>query len=382
MTAKFSLESEFVQSLKKDISDFIKAGTEQKDTEKRFNDLALRLFEYQFNANVPYQRFCAKRGVEPGQIKKWEEIPAVPSNVFKEIPLATFPADQAVKLFVSSGTTSPDKRSKVYIDETGLELMDISFQESIQNYFYKSRDEKLPSLLVSPSPAAFPNNPSLMIHLSITLMKGHYEGDLEYFITREGLDVQGLIKRLKEVEQAGKPVWIGGPTFGFVHFYDYCKSQGIRFKLPEGSRIIDAAGYKGQSRSMPKEEFLALSNEITGIPYSHLINNYSMSEVHAIYADNVLYNHVRGIEKPRHKFIPPWTRVVITDPDTLEPLPKGQDGLICHYCLANLNSVMAIQTDDLGHTIEDGFEILGRAKGAEARGCSITVDEIIAAQAS
>jgi len=39
--------------------------------------------------------------------------------------------------------------------------------------------------------------------------------------------------------------------------------------------------------------------------------------------------------------------------------------------LANVRSVMAIQTEDLAVRHGDGFELLGRAELAEPRGCSL-----------
>jgi len=38
---------------------------------------------------------------------------------------------------------------------------------------------------------------------------------------------------------------------------------------------------------------------------------------------------------------------------------------------------MAIQTADLGVTSPAGFRVLGRATGAEARGCSIAMDDLL-----
>jgi len=46
-----------------------------------------------------------------------------------------------------------------------------------------------------------------------------------------------------------------------------------------------------------------------------------------------------------------------------------------HFDLANLNSVLAIQTEDLGRVAGSGFELLGRAPGAQLRGCSLTAEE-------
>jgi hypothetical protein len=46
--------------------------------------------------------------------------------------------------------------------------------------------------------------------------------------------------------------------------------------------------------------------------------------------------------------------------------------------LANLYSCAFLLTQDIGINYPDGFEILGRAPGAEAKGCSIALDEFLA----
>jgi hypothetical protein len=61
-------------------------------------------------------------------------------------------------------------------------------------------------------------------------------------------------------------------------------------------------------------------------------------------------------------------------------VPPGQTGILRHFDLANAGSVLAIQTDDLGHTVGEGFEIIGRVPGAEARGCALALDEFLSAQ--
>ena len=52
------------------------------------------------------------------------------------------------------------------------------------------------------------------------------------------------------------------------------------------------------------------------------------------------------------------------------------------FDLANTGSVLAVWTSDLGRHVEGGFEVLGRQRGAEARGCSIAADEILAGSLS
>jgi len=45
--------------------------------------------------------------------------------------------------------------------------------------------------------------------------------------------------------------------------------------------------------------------------------------------------------------------------------------------LANRGSVMAIQTEDAGRAVGDGFELAGRAPLADLRGCSLNYEEFL-----
>ena len=70
----------------------------------------------------------------------------------------------------------------------------------------------------------------------------------------------------------------------------------------------------------------------------------------------------------------------MADPETLREVPRGRSGILRHFDLANCGSVMAIQTDDVGYLTGSGFEITGRAPGAEARGCALALEEFLAVQ--
>ena len=73
----------------------------------------------------------------------------------------------------------------------------------------------------------------------------------------------------------------------------------------------------------------------------------------------------------RHFHFPPWTRAQIISPETGREVAEGETGLIRIFDLANVFSVAAIQTEDLGVRRGDGFELIGRAQLAEPRGCSL-----------
>ena len=76
-------------------------------------------------------------------------------------------------------------------------------------------------------------------------------------------------------------------------------------------------------------------------------------------------------QQARRFQFPPWARVSIVSPETGREVQDGETGLVRVIDLANLWSVAAVQTEDLAIRRGSGFELLGRAVTAEARGCSL-----------
>ncbi len=338
ITNKYATDSEFVRNLERDITAFIKAGAEQPGTEEKFNELALLLFEYQYNMNPPYQKYCAKRGVAPGQISSWGEIPAVAADAFKEVDLCTFPSEQAVRILESSGTGDQPRRSRLHLDEMGVRLLDLSYKGSIEMCYYPDGEKNLHALLFVPSPDIIPSDSSI-VYGAMKVIEGHHIGEPEYFINREGFDFQGLAARFKQAEDDGEPVIITGASFTYVHFFDYCLDKGFSFKLPKGSRFLDGAGYKGKSREVSRKDLLEMAQQVMGTPPEYNVNSYGMTEVQTIFPDNALRNLVKGLKEPRAHLSPAWARILVVDPDTLEELPKGETGLLRIYSLGNINTV-------------------------------------------
>jgi hypothetical protein len=48
--------------------------------------------------------------------------------------------------------------------------------------------------------------------------------------------------------------------------------------------------------------------------------------------------------------------------ETFEPVEHGSPGLLRHFDLINRSMVVAVQTDNVGFAVDDGFEIIGRWK--------------------
>src|SRR5262249_12463303 len=153
----------------------------------------------------------------------------------------------------------------------------------------------------------------------------------------------------------GQPVLLLGTAFNFVHLLDGLGEMGKKFQLPPGSRVMETGGYKGRSRELPKSGLHKLITDMLGVPDANIVCEYGMSEL-----SSQAYDRVAGAGGERVFRLPSWARARIVSPETGREVAPGETGLIRIFDLANVHSVMAIQTEDLGIRREDGFELLGR----------------------
>jgi hypothetical protein len=360
-----------VLDLDEKILSYIRRGMDHQDSEE-FNRLALRIFELQVKYIPIYRRYCEKRGVTPEIISSWDQIPALPTDAFKVMELVMFPSN-TVKTFMTSGTTKPEERGKVHYDEGGLRLMDATIYEAASCFLFPDKI-KTTLLIIAPSPEIVPT--MVMAYGMNRLIEYFGSSQSRFLIGKEGFDIRALVDELRHSEAEGIPITICGGSFGFVNVFDTCREKGLRFKLPPGSRTLDAGGFKGKSREVKREEFVSDCEDFLGVAKDYCVNLLGMTEISSQFYDNTLRNAFKGIHLPRAKINPPWTRTLVVDPDTLEPLPPGQTGLLRHFDLANRGHLLAIQSDDLGKITPEGFEIDGRTREGEARGCSLTIDEM------
>jgi hypothetical protein len=348
----------------------IRAGTAAPLPDEEFGALALAVFAHQFARNTPYRRFCERRGASPATVGHWTEVPAVPTDAFKAAPLVCADPAGVRTVFRTSGTTAgPERRGEHWLPE--LALYDAALREGFAAHLLPEGEPMRMLSLIRP-PEEVPDS-------SLSHMVGEVMGELgaqgsAYFVGEAGIDPEGFGAALRRAEADGAPVCILGTSFAFVHWLDTAEGSGARFALPAGSRVMDTGGFKGRSREVAREELYAALGERLGIGTEWCVNEYGMTEM-----SSQFYDAVAGVPGPRLHAGPPWVRSRAVDPETLEPVPDGEVGVLRHWDLANLHSVMAIQTADLGFVAPGGFRVLGRAQGAEARGCSLAMDQFLAA---
>lgn len=342
-----------------EIASLIEAGVDA-DAD-RFDALALEVFAFQYGNNEPYARYCDALGVHPRSVTDWGEIPAYPTQSFKDEIVASFDFNDAVMAQVTSGTTTANQRGRIFRDDTGLRLVLAANQVMTGAYLFPDADEgRCRLLLLAPSPKMAPSM-GMAIGMEET-RKAFGTQNSEFMMSRRGVEVAALVQALRDSEQSGVPVALVGATSAFVYFARACQRRGLRFCLPAGSRVCDGGGYRGRFGELRREDYYDICSQVFGVPPDHCVNTLGMAESATNYFDNVLRAIHDGREVERVKCVPPWARVRAVSVQDLSPLPDGEVGLLQHWDLANLPTVLAVQTDNLGYTDgSGGFEIVGRA---------------------
>lgn len=340
------------------------------EDDERFEALALALFAHQFDRCLPYQRFCESRGRTPASVERWQEIPAVPTGAFKEIALRSFDEHETAHVFRTSGTATAT-RGELHLDT--LSVYEASLMPPLVRFLLPDLTAHHPEAtlaVLAPSPREAPGS-SLSHMFAVAIRELGAEGS-RFYVEDGALELDPLREALADAPREA-PLLVCGTAFAFVHFCDALAERGEFLGLPPRTRIMETGGFKGRSRSLPRAELYALIEERLGVPIERIVNQYGMTELGSQFYDSVLVD----AEGPRRKLAPPWTRVRVLDPETGEPVRAGEVGALFIHDLANTGSIAAIQTADLGRSIEEGFEVLGREPGAEERGCSIAADTLL-----
>jgi len=344
----------------------------------RFERLALALFGYQFAACPAYAALCTSLGRPPEHVERVEEIPPVPTGAFKEFALRCFPEADTTKIFRTSGT-SATRRGELHLDT--LELYEASLLASLRRSFLPGLVGSGPEMrFLAPRPEEAPD--SSLTHMLETLRRAEGGPESGYDLHDGRLDLAAFEASAERARREGRPLVVAGTSFAFVHFLDDPQAAGDeRWQLPAGSRVMETGGFKGRSRSVPRDVLRAEIAQRFGLDEGAIVNQYGMTELGSQFYDSTLVDP----DGPRRKEGPPWARVRFVDPESGRDVAPGEVGMIVIHDLANTGSVAAIQTADLGRAIRDdegrmiGFDVIGREEGAEARGCSIATDVMLAA---
>jgi hypothetical protein len=352
----------------------------QAHADIEFNGLALMLFTLQFAHNPAYRKICQARNISPESVSHWTEIPAVPTSAFKDFDITCLLPEQRTAVFHSSGTTA-QKPSRHFHSAESLAV----YEASLLAWFRPQVQPGGDLAILTPGPAQAPT--SSLVHMFETIRRDSRARESSFLGMFDDsgswtADFEAAVRTLQDACSRGERITVLGTAFSFVHLLDYLAEKNLRFELPPGSMLMETGGYKNRSRSLPKGELHTLITDRLGVPASRILCEYGMSELSSQAYDAITGAQgirLRSEATARHAdapyqrrfHFPPWARAQVASPETGGEVNDGETGLLRIFDLANVFSVLAIQTGDLAARRGKGFELLGRAESAEPRGCSL-----------
>ena len=296
-----------------------------------------------------YALICRERGFEPDALRTMEDLrrlPALPTLFLKAHPLSSLTGRTPAVRVASSGTGGEPTRIG-YDFKTlywGLRMV-------LRLTAYHRLRSLCPTnyLVLGYKPSR--KNP-------VAASKTAYGATLfapalhrSYALKEKGgafqLNMEGLVTSLLRYARSPFPIrFMGFPAYT-CFFLQELQRRGIRLRLHPDSRVMLGGGWKQFSHEeVDKAELYALIKDTLGLPDSRCCEFFGAVEHPVLYCDC-----------PRHHFhLPVYSRVIIRDAKTLEPLPYGAPGLVNLITpMVGSAPLTSIITDDLG-ILHDGRE--------------------------
>lgn len=300
-----------------------------------FNEASIEIFNYQYHNNKIYKKFCDSLKRDLRNIKKIEEIPFLPIDLFKNHAIKSGEWIEE-KIFKSSGTTS-SQRSKHYIKNVDFYLQNTLniFNELVGTI----SDNEIIALLPSYQEQGDSSLICMVDHfMRVSHQKSFYALDSD-------------IKDLLESNQ--KKILIG------VSYALWDLSN--KNITPKNTLVIETGGMKGRKKEIVRSELHSILCK--GLNQKVIWSEYGMTE---------LQSQAYGVNG-YFKF-PKWAKAFIRDiNDPFHFIANGKTGGLNIIDLANIDSCSFIETKDLGRSNEQYFEVLGRFDNSDIRGCNLMI---------
>ncbi len=343
-----------------------------------FATLALRVFRYQYDSIASYNDYCRQVNFNPDVVQSPEQIPLVSTIAFKYVELAPAGAGEILgaREFLTSGTTiGAERRGRHVVARP--EVYRASALAHLRAMLFAD-GARMRMLAMHPTAERMPESSlSAMITWCI---EEFGRGESRCVADRESVDTAAALAFLREASAAREPVCILGTTAAFASLFELMAESRERLKLVAGSRMMDTGGPKGQRVPLSPAEVASRAGELLGVDADLVINEYGMTELCSQLYDATPFNsRYGGAPGARVKLAPPWMRPMAIDPASMRRVPDGTPGMLAFIDLANVCSVSAILTEDMGIVEGGSVRVLGRALGAGARGCALSIESFQAA---
>lgn len=352
-----------------------------EETKDLFFKAVKENFEYQYNNCVEYRKIMESHNFSPKELKEYsdiEKIPFLPTLFFKKHEIYSMPKKKIPIISTSSGT-------KGAFSNIGYELS--SMLCSLNMVLKVTKEKRLFSLRPSnyivfgykphkSNKTAVTRNAYLTTLMTPAL---HRTYALKYNNGAYSPDLEGVIRDILKYSKSRFPLrFMGFPSY--TYFVLKMMDEGnMHIKLPKHSKIMLGGGWKQFYREqVDKETFYTLAKKVLDVDEENIIEFFGAVEHPILYCD--CKNH--------HFHIPIYSRVIIRDVHTLEPVENGKIGLVNLITpLVKATPILSVMTDDLGilhdacecgcGTPSPYLEIIGRVGIKDIKTCAAGAAELL-----
>jgi hypothetical protein len=321
-----------------------------------FDALALAVAEYQATFSAGHAKLRALHGT-PREV---DDIPAVPADAFRATRVAVHAPEEDVVRFLTSGTSVGTRGMHAFRTTRTYEDILLAWGKRALG------DRRRLVLALAPDPGT-PEESSLGFMLR-RFMQAFDGGRERWLFGANGPDVSGMEDAILEARRSGREVLVLATSFALVEVLD----RVGELALPEGSVLMQTGGFKGRTRELRPVDLRRALGRCFALPDRSIVSEYGMTELSSQLYDFTLEGNTPGNYRP-----PPWLRVTAVDPASLRPVASGEAGLARFVDLGNVDSAVAVVTQDRVRVTPSGVELLGRQPGALPRGCSLAIEELV-----
>jgi len=185
-------------------------------------------------------------------------------------------------------------------------------------------------------------------------------------------------KWLERYEKTSDTIWMLSFPALFSVFLDSLEAQGKHFEFGERGIIQTGGGWKTRDgKSIPHGDFRKRVEKVLGIPETHCLDQYGMSEVNGVAV---------ACPEGHYYHLPPWMKVFVLD-ESLTPVGYGEfgrlallDPLAYSYpgFVTSGDEVKMFEycpvCDRPGPVLDT---VIQRVPSAEGRGCSTVLQKVL-----
>lgn len=298
-----------------------------------------------------------------------EDLPVLPTAVFKGHEVISVAPDEVMKWCLSSGTRGP--QSRVGRDRMSLERLLGSVRVGL-SLIESWLEDDLEVVHLGPDRQEAGDIWFMYVMSLIELIY-----PTQHYVRQGVLDAEAAIARVCELlEQRSRHIAIVGAPFQIVELADELERRRVRLDAKDAITVFSAGGWKRLSgsqisRASFDEKVIQRFGLLQG---SQVRDAFNQVELNTVF-----------IECSAHrKHVPPWVYIATRNADDLRVQPPGTRGVLSYLDASATSYPAFLVTDDLG-VVEQGecpcgrtgvtMRVERRLTRLAERGCALTLDK-------